>query len=205
MHDDSRDSADIRIGDAARYQAMERLGNFFADGYLDVDEFNERTEAAAVARTQTELQQLFKDLPADGTVPAATGSTSEATGTGGSVLSPLTSGDRTPVELHNAADQELQHLLDKGKKLKVIDGLATTVGILTIVLLMTGVMASYAWVGFILAGLVSIGGRFLLNLDDDEEELLEELAEQEAENRAKRLRIAAEKRREIEQRGRLTD
>ena len=56
---------EIRVGDAERSEALDRLGTLFADGYLDVGEFEERTGQAAVARTRGELSMLFDDLPAD--------------------------------------------------------------------------------------------------------------------------------------------
>nr|VDG62876.1 Domain of uncharacterised function (DUF1707) [Streptococcus thermophilus] len=33
---------EIRVGDAERSEALDRLGTLFADGYLDVGEFEER-------------------------------------------------------------------------------------------------------------------------------------------------------------------
>ena len=56
---------EIRVGDAERSDALDRLGTLFADGYLDVAEFEERTGQAAVARTRGELSMLFDDLPAE--------------------------------------------------------------------------------------------------------------------------------------------
>ena len=53
---------EIRVGDAERSDALDRLGTLFADCYLDVGEFEERTGQAAVARTRGELSMLFDDL-----------------------------------------------------------------------------------------------------------------------------------------------
>ena len=53
-----------RAGDAERSQALDRLGQYFADGYLDIHEFDDRTGKAALARTQGEIDALFVDLPA---------------------------------------------------------------------------------------------------------------------------------------------
>ena len=57
-------ASDQRIGDGDRALALDRLGQYFADGYLDVAEFEERTGEAAVARTRKEIAALFADLPA---------------------------------------------------------------------------------------------------------------------------------------------
>ena len=62
MSDNSSEKPEIRVGDRERNAAMERLGNHFADGYLDINEFSKRTEAAAVAKTRSQLQTLFADL-----------------------------------------------------------------------------------------------------------------------------------------------
>nr|WP_120491601.1 DUF1707 domain-containing protein [Corynebacterium lactis] len=184
---------EIRIGDTDRHKAMERLGNFFADGYLDIDEFDERTEAAAVARSQAELDRLFADLP------------SESGGTGAlAEPEPGTPGSQhaadAPAELQQvSAESELQALLEKGKRLKIFDGFAFTIGLITIGLLVFTEF-EYAWTGFMVAMAVALGGRAVLGISDDEEEILEEISDSESKRRTERLRIAAEKRRQIEQR-----
>ena len=61
---------DVRVGDSERSAALDRLGTLFADGYLDVSEFEERTGQAAVARTRGELATLFDDLPDQPATPA---------------------------------------------------------------------------------------------------------------------------------------
>src|ERR1700729_210158 len=54
---------DLRIGDAERDAAAERLREGYAQGRLTLDEFNERLPAAMAARTDRELRQLTQDLP----------------------------------------------------------------------------------------------------------------------------------------------
>jgi hypothetical protein len=54
---------DLRIGDAERDAAAERLREGYAQGRLTLDEFNERLAAAMAARTDRELRQLTQDLP----------------------------------------------------------------------------------------------------------------------------------------------
>ena len=56
---------EIRVGDAERSKALDQLGTLFADGHLDVGEFEERTDQAVVARTRGELSMLFDALPAE--------------------------------------------------------------------------------------------------------------------------------------------
>ncbi|WP_310529857.1 DUF1707 domain-containing protein [Nocardioides sp.] len=54
---------DPRIGDAEREVATSRLGDHFAAGRLDHEEYDERLDAIWSARTRADLDQLFWDLP----------------------------------------------------------------------------------------------------------------------------------------------
>lgn len=54
---------EIRIGDAEREDAIQRLGDLMASGHLDIDEYDKRTSAATAARTGADLDALFTDLP----------------------------------------------------------------------------------------------------------------------------------------------
>ncbi len=54
---------DLRVGDAERDAAAERLRESYAQGRLTLDEFNERLSAAMAATTERELSQLTRDLP----------------------------------------------------------------------------------------------------------------------------------------------
>lgn len=53
-----------RIGDAERDQAAEYLREHHAQGRLDAAEFDERITRALSAKWQSDLDQLFRDLPA---------------------------------------------------------------------------------------------------------------------------------------------
>ena len=54
----------IRIGDAERDKAVSDLGDHFAAGRLNREEFDDRADQAMQARFSTELAPLFADLPA---------------------------------------------------------------------------------------------------------------------------------------------
>ena len=54
----------IRIGYAERSAAQEALDEHLTAGRLDPDEYADRYAAAEIARTQSELDVLFTDLPA---------------------------------------------------------------------------------------------------------------------------------------------
>jgi hypothetical protein len=53
----------LRVGTAEREQAVQALGEHFAQGRLDPQEFEERMSAAYAARTAADLDRLFDDLP----------------------------------------------------------------------------------------------------------------------------------------------
>jgi len=52
-----------RIGDHERDAAVERLREHHAEGRLDLSEFTDRMNRALEARTQSDLDPLFADLP----------------------------------------------------------------------------------------------------------------------------------------------
>jgi Domain of unknown function (DUF1707) len=53
-----------RIGDAEREAAVSALGEHYAAGRLTREEYDERSEAAWAAKTNSDLWPLFTDLPA---------------------------------------------------------------------------------------------------------------------------------------------
>jgi hypothetical protein len=57
-------SPELRIADADRDRAVDRLHAAASEGRLDPDELEERVTKALAARTQGELDQLTNDLPA---------------------------------------------------------------------------------------------------------------------------------------------
>lgn len=168
------DGAHQRIGDIERSQALDRLGPYFADGYLDIDEFDTRTGAAVIARTAGEIDVLFTDLPEQQASTAV-----------------------TPVQ--DDTEKELDLVLQRGKKLKQIDSAIWAVVMVSFFLGLFVFNVPYFWVVFILGGAVSAGARFLLKVDDADEKLFEELHSKEQSEREARLRIAAQRRRELEQ------
>ena len=52
-----------KIGDTERDRAVEALGVHFAQGRLQLDEYERRTDQALYAETLDELDQVFIDLP----------------------------------------------------------------------------------------------------------------------------------------------
>lgn len=56
-------NADLRIGDAEREAAITALGEHFAAGRIDKDEYDERSSVAWASKTASDLTPLFADLP----------------------------------------------------------------------------------------------------------------------------------------------
>ncbi|GGV33165.1 DUF1707 SHOCT-like domain-containing protein [Streptomyces spectabilis] len=65
-------SPELRASDADRERVAEVLREAMAEGRLDMDEFNERVDAAYRARTYGDLAPLTRDLPAAGAVAPKT-------------------------------------------------------------------------------------------------------------------------------------
>jgi len=59
----ARQQAEVRIGDSEREQAVSALGEHYLAGRLTKEEYDERAAAAWTAKTVSQLQPLFWDLP----------------------------------------------------------------------------------------------------------------------------------------------
>ena len=160
---------EIREGDAERSDALDRLGTLFADGYLDVGEFEERTGQAAVARTRGELSVLFDDLPAE----------------------PVALDKREPSEV------ELEEKLSAKRKLDTAIYTTLIGGLAVFFVLQIGLDLDYAWVVWPVVGILAVAWYAVFDISDEEDEILEELLEKERSDRAERLKLAAERRKEL--------
>lgn len=56
-------AASVRAGDHDRERTADQLGQAISQGYLAMDEFENRLQATFAAHTTTELRQLVADLP----------------------------------------------------------------------------------------------------------------------------------------------
>lgn len=61
----------LRIGDAERERAQSLLGDHYAAGRLDHDEYTQRLDRIWAARTRAELDPVFVDLPGERPVAPA--------------------------------------------------------------------------------------------------------------------------------------
>ena len=59
----------LRVSDSERQVAVDRLRHAHDEGRLDLDEYDRRLGAAYASKTYGDLDQLFLDLPAAGSVP----------------------------------------------------------------------------------------------------------------------------------------
>lgn len=155
---------DIRVGDAERSAALDKLGTLFADGYLDVSEFEERTAQAAVARTRGELATLFDDLPDQPAAPAKP----------------------------SASEIELEQKLAAKKKM---DAAMVATGVLGFITFFVDL--DYAWVVWPVMGALMIAWYAIFDISEEEDEVLEELLEKDKKERAERLKLAYERRKEL--------
>jgi hypothetical protein len=72
MNGSPSDVPSVRIGTAEREAAASALSEHFAAGRLDQDELEERLDRAYAAKTASDLEPLFRDLPRAG-LPVAAG------------------------------------------------------------------------------------------------------------------------------------
>lgn len=180
--------ADVRVGDKERGHVLELLSAHFADGYIDVHEFDERTGHAAIAQTRGELDALLKDLPSSNSSAPSPN------------LDPHAQAQPSPhTPAAQSSDRELEELLSRGKKVQRLDTVIWTVAMVLFFVFMFAVNWSFFWIFPPIAVVGSIAVRSLYKLDDDEEEIFNEITEKEQSDRAKRLRQAADRRRELEQ------
>lgn len=170
----SNPDPNLRAGDPERNLALDRLGAYFAEGYLDVTEFDERTRKAVTAETRGELAALFGDLPES---PAA--------------------GEESELVAAVDAQGELDEVVERNRQVQRINSVLWTVTMILFFLGIFVVSFSYSWVVFPIAGVASWGVRAYYRLDPEDEKVAKELAEKEKEERAERLRHAAAKRREL--------
>lgn len=172
-------SPEMRAGDGDRSIALDRLGQYFADGFLDIDEFEDRTGQAAVANTRGEIDALFADLPEREEAVDEAGQPAKAA--------------------EPRAQQELDEVMRRGRRVQQADAVIWTVAMAVFFLGLFVFDWSYFWLAFVGAGILSAVNRSVFQLDEKDEEIFEELDTKEREERAERLRQAAERRRELGQ------
>lgn len=169
-------SPEMRIGDPERSRTIDLLSDRFANGYLNVHEFDERTGKAAQATLQSQLDSLLADLPPD-TSPAA----------------------RSPQVVSSLeAERELQEIQRRGKLANRISSLIWIGAIIVMFAGIAGYIQNW-WIVFPIAALSTVVVRKFIGFNDDDEEIYEQLDVDRKEERQKRIQQAYDRKRELGQ------
>lgn len=157
------DNQSPRVGDADRSAALERLGTYFADGYLDLQEFDDRTGRAATARTRADLEAVFADLP----------------------------------QQRQETNTDIAAMLALRRKRDITCALVGVAGFVTFLLLQFVMAPAFAFIAFPITSAL-IGITYMsFGISDEEEKELARLDKQAKRERAERLRVAGERRKEL--------
>ena len=170
------DPSQMRVGDAQRSEALEMLSQHYANGLLNLTEFEERTGASAVAKVRNDIDKLFQDLP------------------------PL---DHAAADPHPYApaqlseEKELDDLLERGKKMHLA---LSIIGGITMLCFMLGLFVfqwDYFWLCFPVGLVAGKVVQRMYRIDREDKQLVKELMRTQATERTARLRQAAERRKEL--------
>ncbi|MCG7290742.1 MULTISPECIES: DUF1707 domain-containing protein [unclassified Corynebacterium] len=165
---------EVRIGDAQRNEALDRLGTLFADGYLSIGEFEQRTSQAASARTRGELEAILGDLPVAGNE------------------------NQTARRLQPQVDlSELDRMMARKKRLNAALGALWLGALLVFFVGLFVLQVPYVWLAFPIAGVLTAVIYALSGISSDEEEVLDQIEDDQRTERAERLRVAHERRKQL--------
>jgi hypothetical protein len=117
-------TADIRVSNEERDEAVSTLGEHLSSGRLELAEYEERCGQAAVARTRGELEALFTDLPAPHPDLSSASPPGQLIQKAGALVSPQTRGRKAEVVQTPAS-----------KALEVVAGMMFLIGIPSAILL----------------------------------------------------------------------
>ncbi|AQQ14919.1 hypothetical protein CGLAU_04725 [Corynebacterium glaucum] len=181
------ETPEIRIGHADRNAALDKLGTHFADGYLNLGEFEDRTARVADASTRSELDALFADLPQGPTSSTNLPATSAAGH----------SKQATPVD---SAESELEEKLQSKKRVDAVTIALWLAGAGGVFLANRFIDVDLMWIMLPVAIVLAVVTYVLYDragLSWKEMEVLEEIQEEREKERAERLRIADKRRKEL--------
>ncbi|GAB3624842.1 hypothetical protein GCM10027418_29270 [Mariniluteicoccus endophyticus] len=176
----------MRISDAERTQALDALSGHYVEGRIDLSELDERSGAITSARTLGEIAPLFGDLP--GGLPFVAGPDGQPQPREWPVV------DTTRDE----AERDLARVARKGKLVEKFDTVGGGVALVLFFALMFLFKVGNAWLVWPVFGVLAVVTRFAVGFTQSEEDAYGELKKAEADERAERVRIALERRREIE-------
>lgn len=176
----------LRLSDADRNAALDALSSHFVEGRLSRAEFDERTDLAVRAVTVGDLEPQFEGLP--GGVPLTTSTTGEIVPR---AAAPVAQAD---------AEVEIEEIRRKGRINEKIDGIAM---VTAAVLFFTNLWVfhlPHGWLVWPAGLLVALIGRMVTGFDDSDEKVFEEIKKKDEAERAARLSVALERRRELDDR-----
>ncbi|NLE80834.1 MAG: DUF1707 domain-containing protein [Rhodococcus sp.] len=185
---------DLLLSDDERLYALNVLSEHYADGRLDVNEFYDRSAVVASARSLTAVRAPFEGLPGGVPLGIVDGRIrkSQELATRSDAPMPQT-GERS------AAESELASLRRRGNLVETLDWIIIGVTLVTFLVLQFVFDVSYAWVVWPTLILTLSVPRMIFDFTDSDEEALEELKEADAAARKKRLKQAAERMRQLEE------
>lgn len=186
---------DLLLSDDERMHALEAVSAHFASGRLATAEFYDRSGEIAAARTVGDLSAPFTGLPGgvplvviDGHVRLAAGpETAPAVQNAGEVVADA-----------DSDEDELATLRKRGETVETIDWLIIGITLMTFLILQFVVDWSNAWMVWPTLIVTLSIPRMILKYSDADEEVYDELKESDAAARKERLRLAAERIRELE-------
>lgn len=197
---------DMLLSDAERLHALTALGDHFASGRLDDSEFHSRSGEVAAARTLSQLDGSFNDLPGgvplqlvDGMiVQSAIGGRDGAASAGVGELVPTSSSstsDLTPAV--RDADADLAELRRKGKLVESMDGVVIGVTLVSFLILQFVVGWGFAWIVWPSLALTLGLPRLFLRYTDADEKVYAKIKKADEKAREERLRAANDRIREL--------
>jgi len=190
------DPDDLLLSDDERMHALNVIGEHYAAGRLDASEFYDRSGVIASARTLDAMRDSFRGLPGgpplaviDGHVrKLPVGGQVESTGAGRTLASSAVRSD----------ESDLSALRKRGGLVESLDGVIFGITLVAFLVLQLIVDWDYAWIVWPSLVVTLSLPRMILRYSDTDEEIYEELKEEDAKSRKKRLREAAERIQELE-------
>ncbi|RVW07273.1 DUF1707 domain-containing protein [Prescottella agglutinans] len=190
------DPDDLLLSDDERMHALNVIGEHYAAGRLDASEFYDRSGVIASARTLDAMRDSFRGLPGgpplaviDGHVrKLPVGGQVESTGAGRTLASSAARSD----------ESDLSALRKRGGLVESLDGVIFGITLVAFLVLQLIVDWDYAWIVWPSLVVTLSLPRMILRYSDTDEEIYEELKEEDAKSRKKRLREAAERIQELE-------
>lgn len=181
------DGDDLLLSDSERLHALNVLGEHYAAGRLDGDEFYERSGAVAAGRTLGALRAPFRGLP--GGVPLR-----EVAG----AIERVGDAQPQPPAKQDSSAAELESLRHRGKVVETVDGVILGLTLVVFLVLQFAVDWSWAWLVWPSLAVTLSVPRLVYHFGDEDEKMYKELKKADAKSRRKRLEQAGARIRELE-------